>query len=290
MFLLSLSQVSPNLDFWSDASDVGRGAHLGDSVVSDLWSPQETGLSINVRKLLAVENGLHYFTSQLVDSTVAVFIDNSTAIAYLRNQGGTRSPLLNSVAQRILRWVESVLMVLAPQFIKGKNNVLADSLSRPNQVQGLEWTLKQEVFLLKSPMFSIFFALPRSEGFGDECFSSDLGRLSGVCLSTFVTDTAGSEEAPNILWSADDSRSSLLASKALVSRTTGPHDQWPCAASSASRSSHSLISIVIISGYSGCPFMCGDSPAICQVARILFMSSQAGWFCSSSFISCGLPV
>ena len=28
----------------------------------------------------------------------------------------------------------------------GKNNVLADSLSRPNQVQGSEWTLKMEVF------------------------------------------------------------------------------------------------------------------------------------------------
>ena len=32
---VSLSQVSPNLDFWSGASDVGWGAHLGDLVVSD---------------------------------------------------------------------------------------------------------------------------------------------------------------------------------------------------------------------------------------------------------------
>ena len=143
---VSLSQVSPNLDFWSDASDVSWGSHLGDSVVSDLWSPQEIDLSINVRELLAVDNGLHYFTSQLVDSTVAIFVDNSTAVAYLRNQEGTKSPLLNSVAQRILRWAELVPLVLAPQFIKGKNNVLADALSRPNQVQGSEWTLKQEVF------------------------------------------------------------------------------------------------------------------------------------------------
>ena len=34
---ISLSQVSPNLDFRSDASDVGWGANLGDSVVFDLW-------------------------------------------------------------------------------------------------------------------------------------------------------------------------------------------------------------------------------------------------------------
>ena len=144
---VSLSQVSPNLDFWSDASDVGWGAHLGDSLVSNRWSPQEMVLSINVRELLAVEYGLHYFAPQLVDSTIAVFIYNSTAIAYLRNQGGTKSPPLNAVAQRVLRWAESIPVVLAPQFIKGKNNVLADALSRPNQIQGSEWTLKKEVFL-----------------------------------------------------------------------------------------------------------------------------------------------
>ena len=53
--------------------------------------------------------------------------------------------------------------------------------------------------LFKSPMFSIFFALPRSEGFRDGCFSSDRGWLSGVCISTLVPDTTGSEEAPIIL-------------------------------------------------------------------------------------------
>ena len=40
--------------------------------------------------------GLHQFAHLIVDSTVAVFADNSTAVAYLRKQGGTHSPLLNS--------------------------------------------------------------------------------------------------------------------------------------------------------------------------------------------------
>ena len=140
-------------------------------------------LSISIRELLAVEYGLHYFAPQLVDSTVVVFVDNSTAIACLCNQGGTKSPLLNSVAQRILRWAESIPVVLAPQFIKGKNNVLADAMPRPNQIQGSEWTLIEGSFsrtsetlagdvrsfrhLVKSPMLSIFFALPRSEGARD---------------------------------------------------------------------------------------------------------------------------
>ena len=100
---ISLAQVSPQLDLWSDASDVGWGAHLGEDVTSGLWSPEEAMLSINARELLAVEYGLRFFASQITNSTVALFADNSTVIAYLHNQGGTRSQLLNSIAQRILR-------------------------------------------------------------------------------------------------------------------------------------------------------------------------------------------
>ena len=48
---MSLEQVSPQLDFWSHASDVGWGAHLGEEVTSDLWAPEEVELSINVREL-----------------------------------------------------------------------------------------------------------------------------------------------------------------------------------------------------------------------------------------------
>ena len=143
---VSLDQVSPNLDFWSDALDVGWGAHLGDEVVSGRWSPEDALLSISGRELLVVEHGLLHFLLLLVSSTVTLFADNSTAVAYLRGTGGTRSPFLNKIAQRILHWAEALQIVLAPQFIRGRNNVLTDALSRPNQVQGSEWMLKMEVF------------------------------------------------------------------------------------------------------------------------------------------------
>ena len=143
---VSLDQVSPQLDLWSDASDMGWGAHLGDDLASGLWAPADLEISINARELLAIEIALEFFAQLLQNSSVAVFADNSTAIAYLRIQGGTRSPLLNAIAQRILCWAESLQVTLAPQFIMGRHNVLADSLSRPNQVLGSEWTLKTEVF------------------------------------------------------------------------------------------------------------------------------------------------
>ena len=78
--------------------------------------------------------------------TVSLFCDNSTAVAYLRKEGGTRSPFLNSLAQGILRWSESLAIRLAPQFIPGSLNVLADTLSRPHQLPHTEWSLNQDVF------------------------------------------------------------------------------------------------------------------------------------------------
>ena len=143
---VSLEQVSPQLDLWSDASDVGWGAHLGEEVAFGLWAPEKLDVSINVRELLAIERALLWFAPQICDASVAIFADNATAVAYLRNQGGTHSVLLNSIAQRILRWAEALPVLLTPQLIMGRHNVLADSLSRPNQVQGSEWTLKLEVF------------------------------------------------------------------------------------------------------------------------------------------------
>ena len=141
-----LSQVSPDLHFWSDASDVGWGAHLERQVASGLWDSGQAALSINARELLAVHLGLRQFQSSLRGMTVAVFCDNTTAVAYLRKEGGTRSPLLNSLAQEILRWTESLSIRLAPQFLPGSQNVLADALSRPHQLPHSEWSLHRDVF------------------------------------------------------------------------------------------------------------------------------------------------
>ena len=228
---VALDQVSPQLDLWSDASDVGWGAHLGEEVTSGLWAPEELDVSINVRELLAIERAHHWFAPQIKNSSVAIFADNATAVAYLRNQGGTRSLSLNFVPQRILRWSESLPVQVTPQFIMGRHNVLADSLSRPNQVLGSEWTLKIKVFqelrrrwpvsISQSPLFSIFFSVPRSERSGYGCAAPELGWVAGVCLSSLVVHSDCSEEAPVVLWGPADHHNSLLASEVVVPRSSG---------------------------------------------------------------------
>ena len=94
---------------------------------------------------MVVQNGLLEFSSLLRGKTIALFCENVTTVAYLRQLGGTRSQVLFLKARGILQWVESMKITLLPQFIQGSLNTRADLLSRPSLVIGSEWTLHQEV-------------------------------------------------------------------------------------------------------------------------------------------------
>ena len=135
----------PDLNFGSDASDVGWGAIVGEQQVSGVWTPSQRELSINLSEMMAVQRGLLEFRSLLRGKTIALFCDNAMTVAYLRRLGGTRSRVLFLNAREILLWVESIEITLLPQFIQGSLNARADLLSRPNLVIGSEWTLHQEV-------------------------------------------------------------------------------------------------------------------------------------------------
>ena len=99
---LPLGENRLDLFLYSDALDVGWGAALGDLHLSGLWSPLCSTFSINHRELLAVLYAVQGFLPSLRSHVVALYSDNSTALAYLRKQGGTRSSTLNAVAQELL--------------------------------------------------------------------------------------------------------------------------------------------------------------------------------------------
>ena len=79
----------------------------------------------------------------IVDCTVRVVTDNSTVIAYLRKQGGTRSPHLAALTWKILIDCQQRHITLRVRHIPGKLNILADSLSRV--IVPTEWSIHPEV-------------------------------------------------------------------------------------------------------------------------------------------------
>ena len=213
---VSLCQVSPGLHFWSHASDVGWGAHLDRQVASGLWDSSQAALSINARELLAVHLGLRQFQSSLRGMTVAVFCDSTTAVAYLRKEGGTRSPLLNS---------------LAPQFLPGSQNVLADALSRPHQIPHSVVTQHGRVSIFEktlagpnrlicdlrqSPLFNLLLSSPRSDVGRHGRIPAVLGRSPGLCVSSSVPHTQGSSQAPCVLGDGAHARGSPLGPAPVV--------------------------------------------------------------------------
>ena len=119
--------------------------HRGTPSVRSFGLPRQRELSINLREMMAVQDGLLEFSSLLRGRTIAIFCDIITTVAYLRRSGGMRSQDLFLEAREILLWVESMKITLLPQFIQGSFNTRADLLSRPNLVIGSEWALHQEV-------------------------------------------------------------------------------------------------------------------------------------------------
>ena len=132
--------VHRRLGYWLGRFPSGRPS------VSGLWSPSCSYFLINHQELLAVLYGIQGFLPVVQGRSVSLFADNTTALSYLRKQGGIHSATLSAVAQTILRLCEHHRVRLVPQFIPGTLNVLADSLSRRSQVLGLERTLCHQAF------------------------------------------------------------------------------------------------------------------------------------------------
>ena len=103
-------------------------------------------LHINVLELKVVSLALQSFKDQCQNQTFLVATDNSTLVAYINKQGGTHSVEMCTLLWKIMTWCHHYQITLKARHIPGCLNVMADLLSRSNQVQSTEWSLHQQVF------------------------------------------------------------------------------------------------------------------------------------------------
>ena len=71
---------------YTDSSTQGWGAHLQELTASGIWSQDQSQLHINVLELQAIWLGLRAFSQRVENVRVALMSDNTSAVAYLRNQ------------------------------------------------------------------------------------------------------------------------------------------------------------------------------------------------------------
>ena len=140
---MPFQEARPQLTLTTDASLHGWGAFCGGETLSGVWTLEESRLHINLLELEAVVRAVRALSALVQGRCLTVFSDNTSVVAYINRQGGTRSPDLCVKTWFLLLWCQKNNIILRASHIAGKENVLADALSRGRVSQG-EWSLNQE--------------------------------------------------------------------------------------------------------------------------------------------------
>ncbi|XP_046979113.1 uncharacterized protein LOC124544558 [Vanessa cardui] len=126
----------------TDASDIQWGALVNSKRLQGAWTRQQQSWHCNMKEMYAVIAAISAETKNLKDSTVILQSDNRTVIAFIRNEGGTRSGPLLELTKVLLTLVDSLNIILLPHHLPGVYNTEADHLSRKRVAP--EWHLLPE--------------------------------------------------------------------------------------------------------------------------------------------------
>ena len=100
---------------------------------------------------------LKSFAKDQINKEICLKIDNSTAVAYLDNKGGTHSHQLLQLTLEIWNWCETKRLYLLAQHVPGTNNVVADEESRKMRDHN-EWKIDSTVirYFIKECQIDLF--------------------------------------------------------------------------------------------------------------------------------------
>ena len=128
----TLTHGDPSIFIDTDSSSLGWGAFnksTGEKTGGE-WLPTERSKHINFLELKAVFFALKSFCSHMQDTHIRFQIDNVTAVAYIREMGGSKSIDCNSITQEIWQYAKERNIWISSAHIPGKLNVVADAESR----------------------------------------------------------------------------------------------------------------------------------------------------------------
>ena len=135
----------PDRTIYCDASSEGWGASFEGKKTGGRWSFDEMNYHINVLELMAIEYALKSLCKDFQNEGISILSDNTTAIAYLKNGGGTRSIQCNDLAKNIWQWCAHKNIWFMVTHIPGIENVEADYESR-HFTENTEWSLHPDIF------------------------------------------------------------------------------------------------------------------------------------------------
>ena len=221
------------VQLFTDASNEGWGAHLGDFTARGVWSPLESLLHINFLELKAVFLAIRQFEQLCKDQIVLVATDNTTVVSYINKQGGYE------VRLSLCPPVETSVLV-PPQRHNLEGKAHSRSLERDSgQTVQTQPSDSNRVVPISAGVHSLVFQVdPASGGFicnpvqsqattvcltgtrldslGSRCPESTVGSIGGVRLSPRISAPPGNLKVQGSGLSQDDPHRPRVAKHALV--------------------------------------------------------------------------
>ena len=135
----------PNILISTDSSDFTWGAIQNQVKIQGLWRDSQLGWHINIKELIAAFLALQLLVSNCRNVHIQLSLDNTTAVAYLNHQVGTKSVQLSALATKIWCWCLERSIYLSAIHIPGLKNLFTDPLSCLKSLS-MEWMLNRAVF------------------------------------------------------------------------------------------------------------------------------------------------
>ncbi|VDI48589.1 Hypothetical predicted protein [Mytilus galloprovincialis] len=136
----SILATSGSIELSGRCNSIGTTSHSSASVLS------AQVMDCSFTRMGSIDSNHSAFISTPSMVSVILATDNTTVVAYLKNQGGTHSPSLYQIARDILLLCFQLQVHLVVRHIAGHLNILADTLSRSLAPVNTEWELLQVVF------------------------------------------------------------------------------------------------------------------------------------------------
>ena len=124
---------------------VGWGATNGMQRTGGPWSTEERKRHINCLELLTATLALKTFAKIATGVSILLRLDNSTAVAYINNLGGTVSKKLIILTTDLWVWCLERNIQIVAQHLPGSLNDIADEESRTLRDRS-DWMLHPRVF------------------------------------------------------------------------------------------------------------------------------------------------
>ena len=170
----------PSLFFFTDASLKGWGASWKDNQISRLWSAPESLRHINWLELEAIRLVLLQWGHQWRHQFVRVYCDNSTAAAYIRKQGGTRSQSLFHKTLELFDLLDQFVITLVPMLCPESVNPAPPNGCLPTE------TLNNLFCAFGTPLIDMF--------------ATAENRVTPVYVSPYPDDRAWAVDALTLSW------------------------------------------------------------------------------------------